>query len=141
MPGRDRSAATREPTQVLAGGCHCGRVTFEVQGAPERALVCNCSVCTKKGYLHWIVSRERFHLRGGRDALRTYRFHTRTARHHFCAYCGVAPFYVARSDPDAVDVNLHCVEGVETGALPRERFDGRRWEEAYAAYRGGRGHA
>lgn len=115
------------------GGCHCGRVRFEVTGAPAKVLVCNCSICTKKGYLHWIVPAGDFRLVAGEGELTTYRFHTGVAQHHFCRTCGVHSFYVPRSDPDKVDVNLRCVEGVDLAALPLERFDGVNWERAMGA--------
>jgi hypothetical protein len=43
-----------------AGGCHCGRVRFEVL-APARIRVseCNCSICSKSGYLHLVVPADR----------------------------------------------------------------------------------
>ncbi|HKE12461.1 MAG TPA: GFA family protein [Myxococcota bacterium] len=115
---------------VLRGGCHCGRVVYEVRGPVERASQCNCSICSKKGYVHWIVSRERFRLLTPLSALATYTFNTGVAKHHFCPVCGVASFYIPRSDPDRVDVNLRCVEGVELAGLPLVSFDGRHWEEA-----------
>jgi hypothetical protein len=45
------------------GACHCGRVRFEVD-APIAidALECNCSICSKSGFLHLIVPRSRFRL-------------------------------------------------------------------------------
>ena len=115
---------------VLRGGCHCGRVVYEVRGPIERVSQCNCSICTKKGYLHWIVSRERFRLLTPLSALATYTFNTGVAKHHFCPVCGVASFYIPRSDPDRIDVNLRCVDGVELAGLPLVFFDGRNWEEA-----------
>lgn len=110
-------------------------MAFEVDGAIERVLVCNCSICTKKGYLHWVVPREAFRLLTPEEALATYRFNTMQAKHHFCPVCGVAPFYIARSDPDKIDINVRCVEGVDLGALPIEPFDGQDWETAYEKYR------
>ncbi len=47
---------------VYRGGCHCGRVAFEVDGDIKLVSECNCSICTKKGYLHWTVPHERFRL-------------------------------------------------------------------------------
>jgi hypothetical protein len=96
----------------------------------RRVTECNCSICTRKGYLHWIVPRERFRLLAGEDALTTYRFGTMTAQHQFCRHCGVAGFYVPRSHPDRIDVNVRCVDGVDLGALRIEPFDGRHWEES-----------
>ena len=55
-----------------------------------------------------------------------------TARHHFCRHCGVAGFYVPRSHPDCIDVNVRCLEGVDLGALTIVPFDGRNWEASRA---------
>ena len=115
---------------VHRGGCHCGRVAYEVSGPIERVSQCNCSICTKKGYLHWIVSRERFRLLTPPSQLATYRFNSGVAKHHFCPVCGVASFYVPRSDPDRIDVNVRCVEGVELAELKVVPFDGRNWEQS-----------
>ena len=48
---------------VHKGGCHCGRVRFEVQ-APAEVTVgdCNCSICSMCGYQHVIVAAEAFRL-------------------------------------------------------------------------------
>jgi hypothetical protein len=83
-----------------------------------------------KGYLHWIVSRERFRLLTPQSDLTIYTFNTRVAKHYFCPVCGVASFYVPRSDPDRIDVNLRCVEGVDLARLEPVTFDGRNWEQA-----------
>jgi hypothetical protein len=90
-----------------------------------------------KGYVHWHVTRDRFELLTPEARYSTYRFNTRVARHHFCPVCGVAPFYIPRSDPDKIDVNLRCVEGVDIAAIPLTSFDGRHWEDAYRRSREG----
>jgi len=117
------------------GSCHCGRIAFEADGELDRILLCNCSICTKKGYLHWMVPRSGFRLLTPEEAIATYRFNTGQAAHHFCPVCGVAPFYIARSDPDKIDVNVRCLEGAELDSLPLETFDGQNWERAYERYR------
>ena len=114
------------------GGCHCGRVRFEVSGQIDRVLDCNCSICRKKGFLHWIVEPERFHLLSAPDALSLYEFRTRTAKHYFCSTCGISSYYIPRSHPDMIDVNLRCVDGVNLEELEIERFDGQDWEQARA---------
>ena len=112
------------------GSCHCGRVRFRVTGDLATVAECNCSVCTKKGLLHLIVAPERFTLLSGAEELSTYRFGTGTERHTFCRVCGVQPFYAPRSDPDKIDVNVRCLDGVDLAALEPHRFDGRNWEAA-----------
>jgi hypothetical protein len=116
-----------------AGGCHCRRVRFEVMAAAQIEVgECNCSMCSKTGFLHLALAREQFRLLSGEDALTTYQFNTRTARHLFCAYCGIKSFYVPRSNPDGYSVNARCLDpGTVTGMTFR-RIDGRNWERHYA---------
>lgn len=124
------------------GSCHCRTVRFEVEGTLDEVTECNCSICARKGYLHWIVPEASFRLLTGRDALTTYRFNTGVAQHHFCRTCGVAGFYVPRSHPDCVDVNVRCLESVDIDSLTVRRFDGRNWETSVEAFRAnvGAGH-
>lgn len=123
------SAEQTEPLHRAA--CHCGRVTADVFAPlPETAYECNCSICVKKAYLHWFVPRHLVRVHADDDALLTYTFNTGQAKHCFCAICGVAPFYVARSHPDSIDVNVRCVEDADVAKLTILPFDGRNWEAA-----------
>jgi hypothetical protein len=117
----------------MEGGCHCGRVRFRVRADLDTVTACNCSMCTKKGLLHLIVAPEQFELVSGKDELSTYEFNTRTAKHTFCRHCGIHPFYVPRSDPDKIDVNARCLDGIDLSALSIKRFDGKNWEAAMEA--------
>ncbi len=121
-----------------AGGCHCGRVRFELR-APAKLEVadCNCSICAKVGYLHLIVPADRFTLLSGREALSTYTFNTGVAKHHFCSHCGVKSFYIPRSHPDGVSVNVRCIDSGTIESMTVIPFDGRDWEKARAAWRTG----
>ncbi len=112
------------------GGCHCGRVRFEVD-APAKPVVqeCNCSICAKTGFLHLIVPHSRFRLVSGEDALTTYTFNTGVAKHHFCNHCGIKSWYVPRSHPDGVSVNARCLDPGTVEDLVVETFDGRNWEQ------------
>ena len=115
------------------GGCHCGRVRFEVD-APAHVEVtrCNCSICTKTGFLHLIVSNNDFRLTGGEDDLETYTFGTGTAKHLFCRRCGVKSFYVPRSHPDGVSVNVNCLDEGTIASMEIMDFDGQNWEQNIA---------
>lgn len=112
------------------GGCHCGRVRFRVTGDLDQTVICNCSLCGMKGFLHLIVSPEQFQCTAGESELATYQFGTKIAKHAFCKTCGVHPFYVPRSDPDKIDVNVRCIDGIDLAALSPRPFDGRNWERA-----------
>lgn len=119
------------------GGCHCGRVRFEVQAPPHIEVTdCNCSICAKTGYLHLIVPKSRFRLLSGEDVLTNYGFNTGTAKHYFCSVCGIKSFYVPRSHPEGVSVNVRCLdEGTVTG-MTVVPTDGKNWEQAYPEGRG-----
>ena len=124
-------------TQTLTthrGGCHCGRVRFEVD-APARidALDCNCSICRTSGFVHLIVPKMRFRLVSGADALTEYTFNTGAAKHRFCRVCGVKAFYIPRSNPDGVDVNVHCIDEGTIETVRITLFDDGERERSEAA--------
>ena len=112
------------------GGCHCGAVRFEVD-APEVLEVdeCNCSICSKSGYLHLIVPQSRFRLLQGADNLTTYTFDTHEAKHLFCKTCGIKSFYIPRSHPDGFSVNARCLDEGTVKDLKISYFDGKNWED------------
>jgi hypothetical protein len=116
--------------QTYEGGCHCGAVRFRVTATLDRVTDCNCSICNKKGFLHLIVPQSQFELLRGADALTTYQFGTKTAKHHFCRTCGIHSYYIPRSDPDKVDVNARCLDGIDVRTLDIKSFDGQNWEES-----------
>jgi hypothetical protein len=109
-------------------------VVIEVDAPAEiEAHDCNCSMCSRVGYLHLIVPASRFRLIRGADALTTYTFNTGVARHTFCKVCGVKPFYVPRSNPDGFSVNVRCLEPATLRAVRLVPFDGRNWEASAEA--------
>jgi hypothetical protein len=119
------------------GGCHCGQVRFEVL-APAILEVddCNCTICSMFGFLHLIVTADRFKLLRGADSLCTYTFNTGTARHLFCANCGTKSFYVPRSHPDGYSVNARCIDPGTIESMNIHPVDGRNWEKAFPDGRG-----
>ena len=119
---------------VHRGGCHCGRVRFELD-APARpdVLDCNCSICRITGFLHLIVPASRFRLLSGADELVEYTFNTGAAKHRFCGHCGIKSFYVPRSHPDGFSVNARCLDDVALATLNIIPFDDRNRTAAMAA--------
>ena len=106
------------------GGCHCGRVRYEVKApAQVQALDCKCSICRMSGFLHLIVPANQFRLLSGADALVEYTFNTGAARHRFCRHCGVKSFYIPRSHPDGIDVNVRCLDPGTVTQLTVTDFD------------------
>ena len=114
---------------IYNGSCHCGAIQFQVEApAKIECAECNCSICSKSGYLHLIVPRSKLKLLQGESSITTYSWGTGIAKHTFCKTCGIKPFYIPRSNPDGYDVNVRCLDPVPVG-LEIEPFDGKNWEE------------
>ncbi len=118
------------------GSCHCGAVRFEADAATDAEVQsCNCSICSMTGYVHLIVPAAHFRLLTGASELETYTFNTGVARHRFCRRCGIKSFYVPRSNPDGISVNVRCLDPSTIGKFRFEEFDGRNWEANAATLR------
>lgn len=117
--------------ETREGGCHCGQVRYRARVDLDLLSQCSCSICTKKGILHLPVFPADFELLRGKDALTVYTFETGVAQHPFCTRCGMASFYIPRSQPDKVTVNARSLDGIDGPSLkPTRFFDGRHWEDA-----------
>jgi hypothetical protein len=116
---------------VCEGGCHCGAVRFAIDmpALPE-VWRCNCSICSKTGYLHLIVKKSELRLLAGAEQLTSYRFNTGVAEHLFCSVCGIKPFYVPRSHPDGYSVNARCLDDPSWALRAPRLFDGQNWEHS-----------
>ena len=115
------------------GGCHCGRVRFEIEApANIEATECNCSICSMCGFLHLFVSLANFRLLSGEEDLETYTFNSNVAQHYFCRRCGIKSYYVPRSHPDGISVNVNCLEPSTIASITTTPFDGRNWERNVA---------
>jgi hypothetical protein len=88
-------------------------------------------VCSRLAYQHLIVPASRFRITKGREALTTYTFNTGTAKHMFCATCGIKAFYVPRSHPDGWSVNARCIDSPTIQGMRITFVDGRQWEKQY----------
>jgi centromere protein V len=115
---------------IHKGGCHCGKVQFTVEAPADiEADECNCSICHMSGYLHLIVPREDFRLTSDENDIRTYTFNTGVAKHLFCRHCGVKSFYIPRSHPAGISVNVNCLRPESIASLKITPFDGANWEK------------
>ncbi len=115
------------------GTCHCGAIRFEVTGELQEVTLCNCSLCARNAFLHWEVEPKQFQLHTSDEVIQDYQFGTMTSHNFFCKTCGISAFRRSRTSPDQIDINVRCLQGVDADALEIERFDGKNWDEAYAA--------
>ena len=115
------------PMHTYTGGCHCGNVRYEVQAELAQVISCNCSLCSKRGYVLAFVPATQFTLVSGEGSLTDYQFNKKIIHHLFCATCGVGSF--ARGiGPDGVEtiaINVRCLDDVDISALTITPYDGK----------------
>lgn len=124
-----------EEGMIVRGGCHCGVVRFEalVREPKPEVLDCNCSMCSKTGFLHLIVPHGDFTLVPGGESLTSYRFGSGQADHLFCRHCGIKSFYRPRSHPEAWSINYRALDDGHGLDVTIRAFDGKNWKAAKAA--------
>ncbi len=112
---------------LFKGSCHCGQIAFEVEGTLNEVMECNCSICERRGSLHWFVPRSQLRLLTPESNLSTYTFGKHRIQHRFCARCGIHPFGEG-TDPKGqamAAINVRCLDAVDLAALKVSQFDGR----------------
>lgn len=115
--------------QTYTGSCHCGNVRYEVEMELKGAMSCNCSICSRRGWLIDFVPASQFRLLTDESALTDYQFNKKIIHHLFCSTCGVASFGrgTGRDGSPMVAINVRCLEGVDVDALPIRKVDGKSW--------------
>ena len=95
--------------------CHCGGVEIEVNAPDQfkKILRCNCSLCKRKGTIMTMIGPEDLKIIKGKDLLKLYQYHTKTAKHYFCSNCGIYTHHNPRSNPTMYGINVACLEGVK----------------------------
>jgi hypothetical protein len=77
--------------EKLKGGCLCGGIRYEVNGAPEAMGYCHCSRCRKSGGASvgtfLALQADQLRVVQGSELLRTYRSEGFADR-SFCSTCG-----------------------------------------------------
>ncbi len=112
---------------VYKGSCHCGGITFEVEGELGQAIECNCSICRRRGALHWFVPREQLKLARSEPAATSYKWNKKVIDWQFCPTCGCGAYAegVDQSGNRIAAVNVRCLDGVDLSALKIMPFNGR----------------
>ena len=112
---------------TYTGGCHCGKVRYEVTADLSNVYSCNCSLCAKRGWILAFTSPEKFKLIQG-DGLTDYQFNKKVIHHLFCPECGTASFSRGTSpggSKEMIAVNVRCLDGVDLSTLQVTQVDGK----------------
>jgi len=114
-------------TATYTGGCHCGKVRYEVTADLSQTMTCNCSICGKTGAILTFAPASEFTLLSGEGELTDYQFNKQIIHHLFCTTCGIRSFGRGKNPDgsDAVAVNVRCLDGVDVTMLTPFAYDGK----------------
>ena len=120
-----RATASAAGAAALEGRCHCGALGWRLQGVPESATACNCTVCRRYGVL-WAYGHEGEDITVDGPSV-AYR-RGQAIEFHFCPSCGSVSHWRAQSAQDdgrrRIAVNLRLSDPGPIAALPIDHFDG-----------------
>jgi hypothetical protein len=117
----------KSEANIHGGGCHCGKVRYEISADVTNAMSCNCSICMKSGSLLTFIVPDQFRLIKGADDLIDYAFNNHVIHHMICRDCGIKSF-AKGTTPDGrgmVAVNVRCLDDIDLKALTIMEFNGR----------------
>lgn len=111
-------------TLMLAGGCHCGAVRYEMLEKPERHSLCHCTDCRRSAgapAVAWaILPEDRLRVTKGTPRVRASSDH---ARRHFCGDCGTGLFYASAAIfPGMIDVQSATLDDPDAIPGPSEHI-------------------
>ena len=91
---------------MQSGGCQCGKVRYEIEGAPVYSALCHCTDCRASSgapAVAWMAFREG-QLAVTSGELSTYEGKSGSLR-QFCPHCGTGLFFRnAKTLPGLVDI-------------------------------------
>ncbi|MCJ1258198.1 hypothetical protein MMC24_006029 [Lignoscripta atroalba] len=112
--------------------CHCAAVRYKINIPnldSHPVLSCNCSICTKNGYLFVYPLREEVVFHQGYDHLKKYEFGKKSKDHLFCPTCGSTVGIDFRGHHhdggDKLGINIRLLNDIETDKLRYQYFDGK----------------
>ena|SRR3989338_10460080 len=115
-------------TEKRTGGCHCGKVRYEVEiDLSQPAIECNCSHCQIKGLILLFVPKSAVTVLSGEEELSEYRFNTGNVKHLFCKQCGVQVFGRGKKKDGTPTsgINVRTIDDIDLSQLKRIPYDGR----------------
>lgn len=108
---------------LIQGKCHCNKVGFELNRAPNYLVDCNCSMCTRLGALWGHIDESAFNRTGPGDTIE-YMHGDRTLAVHSCRNCGCTTHWENRSEGTRMAVNFRMCEPDVVARFRIRQFDG-----------------
>jgi hypothetical protein len=135
--------------ETYAAACHCGTVQYDITLSPPleqwKVVSCNCSICSRNGYLLVYPERSQLRMKSGEETLEDYSFGPKRILHKFCGRCGSTVFFDPRmgeygeAPPDLLGINVslamhwHSCVVFELRCTGAHVSRGRYWKLGYHA--------
>ena len=108
----------------VAGGCHCGYVTYEAEIDPEKVGICHCTDCqTGSGSAYRTNAptlKNTFRLLSGEPKIYIKTAESGNKRAQaFCENCGSPVYSAAVDNPPAYSLRVGCLD--ERESLPPQK--------------------
>ncbi|MEY4269440.1 MAG: hypothetical protein RLZZ58_656 [Pseudomonadota bacterium] len=113
-------------TVPFTGHCHCGAVAITMPMPIHEVLHCNCTLCTKSGWLG-VYGDPTAIVIAGSDQCDAYIWGDKMIAIWHCRTCGIATHWtpLPGTPPDRMGVNVRLFEPEVWQSLPVRRVDGR----------------
>ncbi|KAK4174026.1 Mss4-like protein [Triangularia setosa] len=129
-------ADTEQQTKKYRASCHCGAFIFEFE-APEikSAVICNCSVCYKKGYVA-ITPGVELKIVKDEGTIKVYQFGEKKWKHQFCSKCGTGTFGTSDffKPPMNLGINARCIQDLDIWSLEERHVDSTKYPPPYTPH-------
>ncbi|KAL2193695.1 hypothetical protein P885DRAFT_63688 [Corynascus similis CBS 632.67] len=123
----------KKSSATYKAGCHCGYIKFSVTLTPPlpqtEVLNCNCSACTRFGYLlvYPEASSVTWH-NDSRARCSNYRFNTKNKDQMFCKHCGASigiDFREVYKPKHIYGISVRTFFDIDLDSLTYDKLDGR----------------
>ena len=114
---------------TLVGTCHCGQARISLPRKPAEVTHCNCSLCTKTGFLGIYYPSEELQIEGDFDSYVRADSNPAYISQHRCRNCGIITHWTPLADPphERMGVNARLFEADVLEGASVKQVDGRSW--------------
>ncbi len=109
---------------MLTGQCHCGIIKITLPSKPEKATICNCSLCRRIGAVWAYYTIDTVKIEGHPEQTQGYIQGDKVLVTSRCKACGMVTHYDPLDDHQTMAVNLRNFPVEIMQGVVKRRFDG-----------------
>ena len=110
---------------MITASCHCGKVTLELEAAPEQVTSCNCSICRRHAGLWGYYEPAKVKITARKGAIVRYIWGDKCLRLCRCATCGcITHWELAKHPRNRMGINFRNFDPSVIATTRIRRFDG-----------------